>query len=168
MYAGEGVIGGKVCGSDGPWVNTADPADLLLLMEGSFGRLGFSFGADIALGVSACSWYLGDSSRLLELLDVVGKGLVLEAPGGIGLELSTLITGGLAAGTCCKSTFKPSSFMYRLPIFTSVEFPFLLSLLFKSKASSWFWHRPQCFLRREYRSRQQSPRSASFFKILWS
>lgn len=52
VYEGEGVIGGNVWGSVGFWVKTADPADLLLLMEGSFGRRGFSFGADIALGVS--------------------------------------------------------------------------------------------------------------------
>ena len=60
VYEGEGVMGGNVWGSVGAWVKVAEPADLLLLMEGSFGRRGFSFGADIALGVSCCSWCLGD------------------------------------------------------------------------------------------------------------
>jgi len=48
-------MGGSVWGSVGAWLRVEEPADLLLLMEGSFGRRGFSFGADIALGVSCCS-----------------------------------------------------------------------------------------------------------------
>ena len=52
MYEGEDAIGGKVWDSDGPCVDDAEPGDLLLLIEGSFGLRGFSLGADLVLGVS--------------------------------------------------------------------------------------------------------------------